>query len=185
PHWNASRSMKVACNGCSGSPLARPSMVVISGPSASAASQRHDLTRLPSIRTVQAPHWPRPQPFFEPVSRRCSRRASRSVVRGSSVSRCSAPFTRNTTSSGAGAPWALCAAAPLGAPPGKNRPAASAPPVAAVSVGSSRRVRPPPQVAEQHVGGVLHDLRRHRAELLPDARGALRLGGLVEGKELR
>src|SRR5260370_10880164 len=34
--------------------------------------------------TVQAPHWPRSQPFFVPVNSRCSRRRSRSVTRGSS-----------------------------------------------------------------------------------------------------
>src|SRR3954447_21786663 len=44
-------------------------MVVISRPSTRAASDRHDFTRLPSISTVQAPHWPRPHPFFEPVRR--------------------------------------------------------------------------------------------------------------------
>ena len=39
-------------------------MVVISRPSTRAASERHAFTRLPSISTVQAPHWPRPQPFL-------------------------------------------------------------------------------------------------------------------------
>ena len=41
-------------------------------------------TRRPSTCTVQAPHWPWSQPFFEPVSARWSRSASSSVVRGSS-----------------------------------------------------------------------------------------------------
>ena len=95
-------------------------MVVISRPSTSAASERHAFTRLPSISTVQAPHWPRPQPFFEPVRCRCSRRASSSVVRGSSVSRCSVPLTRSTTSSGAGAASAPCAAASADRAPGMN-----------------------------------------------------------------
>ena len=54
--------------------LGEASMVVISRPSISAASERHDFTRLPSMRTVQAPHWPRPHPFFDPVRCRCSRR---------------------------------------------------------------------------------------------------------------
>ena len=114
-------------------------MVVISRPSTRAASERHDFTRLPSISTVQAPHWPRPQPFFEPVRCRCSRRASSSVVRGSSVSRCSVPLTRSTTSSGAGAASAPCAAAGDMAP-GMSCPPTRAPPVAAVSSSSSRRV---------------------------------------------
>src|SRR5918999_1500323 len=110
-------------------------MVVISRPSTRAARERHDLTRLPSIRTVQAPHWPRPQPFLEPVRCKCSRNASSSVVRGSSVNRCSAPFTRSTTFTGAAA---------AGAAPGNNRSAAKAPPVAAVSFSSSRRVKSKP-----------------------------------------
>ena len=131
--------MNAACSGCSCSPRARPSMVVISRPSTRAASERHDFTRLPSIRTVQAPHWPRPQPFFEPVRCKCSRNASRSVVRGSSVSRCSVPLTRSTTLRGAGAALVPCAAA-SGAARGTNGPAAKAPPVAAVSFSRSRRV---------------------------------------------
>ena len=114
-------------------------MVVISRPSTRAASERHDFTRLPSISTVQAPHWPRPQPFFEPVRCRCSRRASSSVVRGSSVSRCSVPLTRSTTSSGAGAASAPCAAAGDMAP-GMSCPPTRAPPVTAASSSSSRRV---------------------------------------------
>src|SRR6267143_3943414 len=48
------------------------------------ASARHELIRRPSTMTVQAPHWPRSQPFFVPVNSRCSRRRSRSVTRGSS-----------------------------------------------------------------------------------------------------
>src|SRR5437773_8015971 len=79
--------MKATCNGWSWSPCAKPSIVVISRPSTRAANERHDLTRLPSINTVHAPHWPRPQPFFEPLRCRCSRKASSSVVRGSSLSR--------------------------------------------------------------------------------------------------
>ena len=114
-------------------------MVVISRPSTSAASERHDFTRLPSISTVQAPHWPRPQPFLEPVRCRCSRRASSSVVRGSSVSRCSVPLTRSTTSSGAGTASAPCAAA-AGTAPGKEVSCGEVPPVAAASFSSSRRV---------------------------------------------
>ena len=49
---------------------------------------------------------------------------------------------------------------------------------------AGRKILTQPQVSEEHVGGVLHDARRHRAELLSDARGALCLGGLVEGKKL-
>src|SRR5262249_8062250 len=45
---------------------------------------RQELMRRPLTRTVQAPHWPWSQPFFEPVRPRWLRSASRSVVRGSS-----------------------------------------------------------------------------------------------------
>src|SRR2546427_10560807 len=48
-----------------------------------------------------------------------------------------------------------------------------------------RKVWTQPQVAEQKVGGVLNDSWCHRAELLSDARRALRLGGLVEREKLR
>jgi hypothetical protein len=50
---------------------------------------------------------------------------------------------------------------------------------------AGRKVGTKPEVAEQHVGGVLHDSRRYLAELLSDSRGALHLGGLVERKKLR
>src|SRR6266851_2916166 len=48
-----------------------------------------------------------------------------------------------------------------------------------------REVGTQPKVAEEDIGGVLHDSRRHLAELLSDARRTLRLGGLVERKKLR
>ena len=41
--------------------------------------------RRPSTSTVQAPHWPRSQPFLVPVRPRRSRSASSSVTRGSSL----------------------------------------------------------------------------------------------------
>ena len=52
----------------------------------SRASARQALIRLPSTSTVQAPHWPRSQPFLVPVSSSRSRSRSRSVTRGSSRS---------------------------------------------------------------------------------------------------
>src|SRR5581483_1978465 len=51
---------------CNVSPLASPSIVVISAPSCIAASIRQALTRLPFNRTVHAPHAPALQPFFVP-----------------------------------------------------------------------------------------------------------------------
>ena len=50
-------------------------------PATATASVRHDNTRRPSSRTVQAPHWPWSQPFFAPVRPTCSRSASSNVVR--------------------------------------------------------------------------------------------------------
>jgi hypothetical protein len=49
-------------------------MVVISDPSAWTASTVQDLTDLPSIRTVQAPHDEVSQPTLVPVSPSVSRR---------------------------------------------------------------------------------------------------------------
>jgi len=46
----------------------RYSIVRTSAPSWLIASARHELIRRPSTRTVQAPHWPRSQPFLVPVS---------------------------------------------------------------------------------------------------------------------
>ena len=83
-------------------------MVVISRPSARAASDRHDFTRLPSISTVQAPHWPRSQPFLEPVRWRCSRRASSSVVRGSSARMLGSVDAQHDAERGKGLAGALC-----------------------------------------------------------------------------
>jgi hypothetical protein len=48
-----------------------------------------------------------------------------------------------------------------------------------------REVGTQPQVAEQNVGGVLDNARRHLAELLADARGAIRLGRLVQRQKRR
>jgi hypothetical protein len=53
--------------------------------------------RRPSTCTVQAPHSPRSQPFFVPVSASCSRKASSSVVRGSTVTVRGSPLTSSFT----------------------------------------------------------------------------------------
>ena len=45
-----------------------------SAPSRLTARARHELIRRPSTRTVQAPHWPRSQPFLVPVRSRRSRK---------------------------------------------------------------------------------------------------------------
>ena len=68
-------------------------MVVTLSPWCITARVRQALMRRPFSRTVQAPHWPWSQPFLVPVRCRCSRSASSSVVRLSSVRRCVVPFT--------------------------------------------------------------------------------------------
>src|SRR5581483_9408801 len=85
--------MNAACSGCNVSPLASPSIVVISAPSCIAASVRQALTRLPFNRTVHAPHAPALQPFFVPVRSSVSRRTSSRDWRGSSARVCARPLT--------------------------------------------------------------------------------------------
>src|SRR5437660_8385666 len=72
-------------------------MVVISSPSCIAAKQRQEFTRRPLMCTVHAPHWLWSHPFFDPVRCKCSRRQSRSVVRGSIRKSYFFPFTRRVT----------------------------------------------------------------------------------------
>ena len=72
-------------------------MVVISSPACITASVRQLLMRCPLTITVQAPHCPWSQPFFVPVSVRCSRSASSNVVRGSRSRACCRPLTVSVT----------------------------------------------------------------------------------------
>src|SRR5262245_34795847 len=67
-------------------------MVVTVAPSFMIASVKHELMRLPSTRTVHAPHWPWSQPFFVPVRSSCSRRASSRVVHGATLNVVGAPL---------------------------------------------------------------------------------------------
>src|SRR5579859_3936923 len=96
PHWNASCSTNAVCMGCSSPSAARPSIVVTARPSHATASVRHASTRLPSTHTVHAPQVPWSQPFFDPVSPRCSRKASSRLTRGSMRSECAWPFMTRT-----------------------------------------------------------------------------------------
>ena len=68
-------------------------MVRISAPSCMTASVRQELTRLPSISTVQAPHSPRPQPYFGPFRVRSLRNTSSSEVAGGAATRATLPLT--------------------------------------------------------------------------------------------
>src|SRR5579862_3494685 len=58
----------------------------------------HDRIRRPSTWTVHAPHSPRSQDFLGPVRPNSSRNASRSVVRGSTLSLRGEPLTVILTS---------------------------------------------------------------------------------------
>src|SRR3990172_1249811 len=79
------------------SPAVSFSMVTMSLPSASAANTRQELTSLPSIATVHAPHSPMLHPSLVFASLKSSTSTSRSVRHGSTAnSRCS-PFTVNRT----------------------------------------------------------------------------------------
>src|SRR5258705_13938142 len=53
----------------------------------------HDLSGLPFMKTVQAPHWATPQPNFVPVSPIASRKTQSSGGSGSTSTFCTCPFT--------------------------------------------------------------------------------------------
>ena len=74
-----------------------PSIVVTCRPLTLAASVRHESTRRPSTRTVQAPHCPWSQPFFVPVSASRSRNASSKTTRASISSVFAVPLTFSVT----------------------------------------------------------------------------------------
>ena len=79
PHCSAACSRNFCCTGCSLSPSAMPSTVVIFLPSASTPSIRHEHTSLPSRMTLQAPQSPEPQPSLLPVRPSSSRSTSSRV----------------------------------------------------------------------------------------------------------
>src|SRR5438093_12063758 len=74
-------------------------MVVMSEPSACAARQVHDLTAMPSTRTVHAPHWLVSQPILVPVRPATSRRKWTSRSRGSTSRASARPLTVIVTGS--------------------------------------------------------------------------------------
>jgi hypothetical protein len=49
---------------------------------------------------------------------------------------------------------------------------------------AGRKRGPQPEIAEQNVGGVLRHARKHFAEQLTNALGAIRLGGFVQREQL-
>src|SRR5487761_1177899 len=93
------QSTNACWTGCSASPSARPSMVVTSQPSVSAARKVHELTGRPSTKTVQAPHTCASQDGLTPVSPSSSRRKSMSRVRAAISRSTSRQFTVTRTSS--------------------------------------------------------------------------------------
>src|SRR5579872_4240457 len=93
PHCGPSCWMKASWSGSSLPFCASPSTVTTLRPSAHTASWLHEYTFLPSSSTVQAPHSPRSQPIFEPVSPRWSRSTSASVQRSSTSILCAVPLT--------------------------------------------------------------------------------------------
>src|SRR3954470_16618798 len=85
--------MKARWSGPGFSTVPRPSRVVICRPSKIDSGVRQENTALPSTTTVQAPHWPRPQPNFAPLSARSSRSTYSRGVAGSASMACACPFT--------------------------------------------------------------------------------------------
>src|SRR6266566_3504602 len=91
--------MKARCSGCSFSMVPSPSSVVIWPLAAAETVTEQERADLPSISTVHAPHWARPQPNFGPFSSRSLRRTYRSGVSGATEDSFRvAPFTRNVKS---------------------------------------------------------------------------------------
>src|SRR5271165_596362 len=86
--------MKASCTE-SGAPFAeRPSSVVTARPSTSARMNTQARASLPSTRTLQAPHSPRPQPYFGPFSERSLRRKESSGVDRGKLVMTVLPFTK-------------------------------------------------------------------------------------------
>src|SRR6516165_736259 len=68
-------------------------MVVICLPSAMLTGTEHERTAMPSMCTVQAPHWAMPQPYLVPVNPMRSRSTHKSGVSGSASTVCACPLT--------------------------------------------------------------------------------------------
>src|SRR5579871_71319 len=68
-------------------------MVTIFCPATDSAGVRQDRVALPRTKTVQAPHWPSPQPYLVPVRPRRLRRTESKDSPDAHSAFCSAPFT--------------------------------------------------------------------------------------------
>src|SRR5450759_1999185 len=95
PHCGTCSSIHACCTGWSVPFLASPSSVVISAPATVETGLMHDRTASPLIRTMHAPHCPRPQPKRGPDRSRSLRRTYSRGVEGSTSTVCALPFTRN------------------------------------------------------------------------------------------
>src|SRR5258705_2405209 len=83
PHCGTSFSSQAFCTLLSTPFCAMPSMVVIFLPSTALTGIAHERTAVPSMCTVQAPHWAMPQPYLVPVRPICSLSTQSSGVLGS------------------------------------------------------------------------------------------------------
>src|SRR5438876_3750868 len=79
--------------GCGLSIDPNPSSVVMSEPCTLNTGVTHERIAWPLTITVHAPHWPRPQPNFDPFNWRSSLRMYNSGVVGSTSTVCARPFT--------------------------------------------------------------------------------------------
>src|SRR5690606_21245986 len=96
PHCTAPERSIASWIGLSPS-VDRPSTVVTSEPSASAAITRQEQTTSPSSTTEQEPHSPWAQALFDPNRPSSSRKTSRRLVGPAARALTSAPLRRNST----------------------------------------------------------------------------------------
>src|SRR5690606_26518782 len=92
PHCGTSTSCQASCAGCVPSGE-RPSMVVIGTLAAAETGIRHDRMGWPPRWTVQAPHWPMPQPYLVPRSASTSRSTQRRGMSGGTSTVAGCPLT--------------------------------------------------------------------------------------------
>src|SRR5665647_2863418 len=92
--------MKAVCKGCGASRLPRPSSVVTSLPATDHIGVSQELTACSSMITVQAPHWPSPQPMRVAFSASVLRRTSSRVWSGSASTDVARPLRVKAISDG-------------------------------------------------------------------------------------
>src|SRR3984893_7579234 len=95
PHWITSRSSQAFWTFAPTGVAPTPSMVVTARSRTAPTGNMQERTGLPSICTVQAPHWAMPQPNFVPVMPSTSRRTQSSgMSAGASNDFCSPLIVR-------------------------------------------------------------------------------------------